>query len=166
MPWIMLCFHLAGRLLIGCIPWMRRYLYCIKILWDHHRVASVSLIFSKCSITIYVQEKEAVLAYCSQNLPIYTTVQWFPSFIHLFLWLTPTACIMIYTTQLLGEGGIRNRICLAIHRNCTLIPNASAVVRNYEFNPTGITSIGGSELEIWIRQDGYVSSVGRFWMLH
>jgi hypothetical protein len=35
-------------------------------------------------------------------------------------------------------------------------------VRNYEFNPTGITSIGGLELEIWIRQDGYVSSVGRF----
>jgi hypothetical protein len=35
-------------------------------------------------------------------------------------------------------------------------------VRNYEFNPTGITSIGGLELEIWIKQDGYVSSVGRF----
>jgi hypothetical protein len=35
-------------------------------------------------------------------------------------------------------------------------------VRNYEFNPTGITSIGGSELEIRIKQDGYVSSVGRF----
>jgi hypothetical protein len=34
--------------------------------------------------------------------------------------------------------------------------------QNYEFNPTGITSIGGSELEIRIRQDGYVSSVGRF----
>jgi hypothetical protein len=26
--------------------------------------------------------------------------------------------------------------------------------RNYEFIPTGITSIGGLELEIWIRQDG------------
>jgi hypothetical protein len=35
-------------------------------------------------------------------------------------------------------------------------------VRNYEFNPTGITSIGGSELEIRIKQDEYVSSVGRF----
>jgi hypothetical protein len=35
-------------------------------------------------------------------------------------------------------------------------------VRNYEFIPTGITPIEGLELEIWIRQDDYVSSVGRF----
>jgi hypothetical protein len=35
-------------------------------------------------------------------------------------------------------------------------------VQNYEFIPTGITSIGGLELEIRIKQDGYVSSVGRF----
>jgi hypothetical protein len=34
--------------------------------------------------------------------------------------------------------------------------------QNYEFIPTGITSIGGLELEIRIKQDGYVSSVGRF----
>jgi hypothetical protein len=34
--------------------------------------------------------------------------------------------------------------------------------RNYEFIPTGITSIGDLELEIWIKQDGYVSSVDRF----
>jgi hypothetical protein len=30
--------------------------------------------------------------------------------------------------ELLGGGGIRNRICLAIHRYCALIPDASAVV--------------------------------------
>jgi hypothetical protein len=35
-------------------------------------------------------------------------------------------------------------------------------VWNYEFIPFGITSIRGLELEIWIRQDGYVSSVDRF----
>jgi hypothetical protein len=35
-------------------------------------------------------------------------------------------------------------------------------VRNYEFIPTEITSIGGLELEIRIKQDEYVSSVGRF----
>jgi hypothetical protein len=34
--------------------------------------------------------------------------------------------------------------------------------RNYEFIPTGITSIGGLKLRISIRQDGYVSSVDRF----
>jgi hypothetical protein len=33
---------------------------------------------------------------------------------------------------------------------------------NYEFIPTGITSIEGLELEMWIKQDGYVSSVDRF----
>jgi hypothetical protein len=32
----------------------------------------------------------------------------------------------------------------------------------YEFIPTGITSIGGLELEIRIKQDDYVSNVGRF----
>jgi hypothetical protein len=34
--------------------------------------------------------------------------------------------------------------------------------QNYEFIPTGITSIGGLEREIRIKQDEYVSSVGRF----
>jgi hypothetical protein len=35
-------------------------------------------------------------------------------------------------------------------------------VRNYEFIPAEITSIRGLELEIWIKRDGYVSSVDRF----
>jgi hypothetical protein len=35
-------------------------------------------------------------------------------------------------------------------------------VQNYEFIPTGITSIGGLELEIWIKQGGCVNSVDRF----
>jgi hypothetical protein len=34
--------------------------------------------------------------------------------------------------------------------------------QNYEFIPTGITSIGGLELEICIKQDDYVRSVDRF----